>query len=44
MGAIKPWHLAVLSLCCLLPITGAVAGTVWAFWRKRSQPKDNDEA
>jgi hypothetical protein len=37
MGAIKPWHLAILSLCCLLPITAAVAGTVWAVVRRRNK-------
>lgn len=35
MGAIKPWHLFVLALCCLLPTAAAVAGGVWAARRSR---------
>jgi len=29
MGAIKPWHLFVLTLCCLLPLIAAVVAVVW---------------
>jgi len=38
MGAIRPWHLAILGLCCLLPFTAAAAGAVYAFLRKRGRP------
>jgi hypothetical protein len=36
MGAIRPWHLFLLLLCCLLPTTAAVTGAVWAIRRSRS--------
>lgn len=38
MGELKPWHLAVVVVCCLLPFAVAVAGTIiWAIGRR--QPK-----
>jgi len=37
MGALKPWHLAVLSLVCLLPTVAVVAGAVWAVVRRRNR-------
>jgi hypothetical protein len=35
MGAVKPWNLMLLMLCCLLPITAATAAGIWAARRKR---------
>ncbi|MGI5216143.1 hypothetical protein [Plantactinospora sp. CA-290183] len=35
MGAIKPWHVLVLSLCCLLSFTVVAAGVLWAVLSKR---------
>jgi hypothetical protein len=37
MGALKPWHLLILSLCCLLPVVAAAIGGVWAVSKKRGQ-------
>ncbi len=37
MGAIKPWHLLLLSLCCLLPAVTAAFGGVWAVRRSRNR-------
>ncbi|MBB5110414.1 hypothetical protein FHU28_000253 [Micromonospora echinospora] len=37
MGAIKPWHLSVLAICCLVPLVAAVAAGVWA--RRRSRER-----
>ncbi|NJC12643.1 hypothetical protein F4558_002469 [Micromonospora profundi] len=36
MGAIKPWHLVLLSLCCLVPTAVAIVGGVWALRRRRT--------
>jgi hypothetical protein len=37
MGAVKPWHLILLSLCCMVTLTVAVAGGIWAARRSRSK-------
>jgi hypothetical protein len=37
MGAVKPWHLILLSLCCMVTLGAAIAGGVWA---ARSRRKD----
>jgi hypothetical protein len=37
MGALKPWHLAILSVCCLVPLAAVVAGAVWAVLRRRNR-------
>jgi hypothetical protein len=34
MGAIRPWHLFLLSLCCLIPVIAAGAG-LWTVRRSR---------
>ncbi|RKR92575.1 hypothetical protein BDK92_7017 [Micromonospora pisi] len=36
MGAIKPWHVVVLSVVCLLPLfVATLAGVWWAMSRRR---------
>jgi hypothetical protein len=38
MGAIKPWHLAVLSIVCLVPLfVATLAGVLWAMSRRRGR-------
>jgi hypothetical protein len=39
MGALKPWHLLVAVLCCLLPFAAAVGGTVWLVLRRQGSKK-----
>jgi hypothetical protein len=37
MGALKPWHVMVLAICCLLPTAVAIMGGVWAVRRSRNR-------
>lgn len=36
MGAIRPWHVLLLSIVCLLPLFAAtLGGLLWAMSRRR---------
>ena len=35
VGAIKPWQLFILSLCCLVPLAAAAVAGFWVARRDR---------
>jgi hypothetical protein len=37
MGALKPWHMVVLTVLCLLPLAAAIAG-IWVARRSKRRP------
>jgi hypothetical protein len=43
MGALQPWHLAVLGLCALIPVAIA-AGVTWAVVRSRRRARQRQGA